>query len=91
MIEFIFLSRPNFVHIESEGSRPFNSSAGRVEDCSGDKLLSSLGHWFESGSKEVIIFWSSRPGAAGTNPTRNPEVSGLIPGFAQWVKDLVLL
>ena len=26
-----------------------------------------------------------------TNPTRNHEVVGLIPGLAQWVKDLVLL
>jgi len=25
-----------------------------------------------------------------TNPTRNHEVSGLIPGLAQWVKDSVL-
>ena len=25
-----------------------------------------------------------------TNPTRNHEVSGLIPALAQWVKDLVL-
>ena len=25
------------------------------------------------------------------NPTRNPEVVGLIPGLAQWVKDLALL
>ena len=25
-----------------------------------------------------------------TNPTRNHEVSGLIPGLAQWVKDPVL-
>ena len=26
-----------------------------------------------------------------TNPTRNHEVEGLIPGLAQWVKDLALL
>ena len=26
-----------------------------------------------------------------TNPTRNNEVVGSIPGLAQWVKDLVLL
>ena len=26
-----------------------------------------------------------------TNPTRNREVVGLIPGLAQWVKDWVLL
>ena len=25
-----------------------------------------------------------------TNPTRNHEVGGLIPGLAQWVKDLAL-
>ena len=32
----------------------------------------------------------SRHGTAEINPTRNHEVVGLIPGLAQWVKDLVL-
>ena len=34
---------------------------------------------------------SSHRGAAEMNPTRNHEIVGLIPGLAQWVKDLVLL
>ena len=34
---------------------------------------------------------SSRHGTAETNPTKNHEVVGLIPGLAQWVKDPVLL
>ena len=34
---------------------------------------------------------SSHLGAVETNPTRNHEVVGLIPGLTQWVKDLALL
>ena len=37
-----------------------------------------------------ILFRSSRRGTAETNPTRNTEVAGSIPGLAQWVKDLAL-
>ena len=39
---------------------------------------------------EVSDFQSSHCGAVQTNPTRNDEVAGFIPGLAQWVKDLVL-
>ena len=34
---------------------------------------------------------SSRRGTAETNPTRNHEIAGLVPGLTQWVKDLALL
>ena len=34
---------------------------------------------------------SSRCGTVETNPTRNHEVVGSIPGLAQWVNDLALL
>ena len=36
----------------------------------------------------IRIYGSSHHGAAEANPTRSHEVLGLIPGLAQWVKDL---
>ena len=38
-------------------------------------------------SKQLL---SSRHGAVETNPTRNYEVAGTIPGLIQWVEDPVL-
>ena len=43
----------------------------------------------EKNIKEVYL-GSSHCGAAETNPTRNHEDAGSIPGLAQWVKDLEL-
>ena len=39
----------------SSGSSSFDSSVGRAEDCR--ELKSSLGRWFESGSKD-IFYWT---------------------------------
>ena len=50
-------------------------------------------HWKHteaSGIKNVLL-WNSHCGAGETNPTRNHEVAGLIPGLIQWVKDLAWL
>ena len=38
----------------------------------------------------ITSFRSSHCGAAETNPTRNHEAVGSIPGLAQWVKDPAL-
>ena len=39
---------------------------------------------------KFFLLGGSCHGTAETNPTRNHEVLGLIPGLSQWVKDLVL-
>ena len=62
-------------------SAPFDSSAGRAEDCKGDKLLSSLGRWFDSSSKEVINF--GFPDSSGKESTCNAGDPGLIPGLGR--------
>ena len=43
--------------------------------------------WTEGQRLKNSNLRSSRRGAAETNPTRNHEVAGLIPGLDQWVKD----
>ena len=49
-----------------------------------------LRYWFPIVFSTKTQGWSSCHGAVETNLTRNHEVVDLIPGLAQWVKDLVL-
>ena len=51
------------------------------------------GAWLGSVKRERYFNIDSRVPLVAqwlTNPTRNREVVGLIPGLAQWVEDLVL-
>ena len=45
----------------------------------------------ERETQQDSSFGSFQCGSVETNPTHHREDSGLIPGLAQWVKDLVLL
>ena len=60
-------------------------STASPQVCISSTSLASKKHWIEN-----ITEWSSCHGAAETNPTRNHEVVGSIPGLFQWVKDLAV-
>ena len=46
--------------------------------------------WGEMELLNIKLSWSSHRDAAETNPTKNHEVAGSIPGLAQCVKNLAL-
>ena len=79
-----YLDPCNFFLSLKLGSKKGNCKQNRTEKAVGfQKLL------FSCNSKNMR--WRSHRGAVETNPTRNHEVVGSIPGLAQWVKDLALL
>ena len=69
--------------------RPYVLILGKVHDtCASPAPKSSCASLQQISLN--FVFQSSHHGAAEMNPTRNHEVAGLMPGLAQWVKDLAL-
>ena len=63
---------------------------GKKNKCSNKNILRIL--FLQAENREKITFMGVLVMAQLlTNPSRNHEVSGSIPGLAQWVKDLALL
>ena len=48
-------------------------------------------YWEKLWESDKSQLWSSHCGTVEMNLTRNHEVTGFIPGLAQWVEDPVLL
>jgi len=66
-----------------------SSQTGQKKATKGLRVKASWG--ILSNKVKKKLSWCSRCGTAETNPTRNHEVAGSIPGLTQWFKDRALL
>ena len=66
-------------HFYSLFLKPTSALANHLQNGPGS---SSVGQMYRK-----LQQWSSRRGTAETNPTRNHEIAGLIPGLTQWITD----